>query len=256
LNGAGPVEHVTDNRFVPESDWVQPAGAVEVIVKVTAPANPLAGTTAIWDVPAVFAVVVIEDGVAVREKSCMVTGTSTNAEVDPLVPVTLTVKVPPEEQVTERVAVCAGGRTTLPSDGTVQDPGTPVVVRMTVPENVPVGVTVITEVPAVPATVVIEVGLALRVNPATALTVTETPTVRVMEPLTPCTVTVKVGVWAEQVTESKPVALTVAVQPAGCVEVTENVTAPANPLIALTVTCDVPAVLAVVVIAGAERVKS
>jgi hypothetical protein len=235
---------------------VQPAGAVEVIVKVTVPANPLAGTTAIWEVPAVFAVVVIEDGVAVREKSCMVTGTFTDATVDPLVPVTVTVKVPPEGQVTDRVAVCAGGRTTLPNDKTVHDTGTPAVVRTTVPENVPVGVTVIVEVPAVFATVVIEVGLAMRVNPATALTVTETPTVRVMEPLTPCTVTVKVGVWAEQVTESKPVALTVAVQPAGWVEVTEKATVPANPLIAFTVTCDMPAVFAVVVIEGADRVKS
>jgi hypothetical protein len=46
------------------------------------------------------------------------------------------------------------------------------------------------------------------------------------------------------------------VQPAGAVEVSENVTAPVNPLIALTATCDVPAVFAVVVIAGADSVKS
>jgi hypothetical protein len=46
------------------------------------------------------------------------------------------------------------------------------------------------------------------------------------------------------------------VQPAGAAEVSEKVTAPANPLIAVTVTCEVPAVLAVVFIAGAERVKS
>ena len=45
-------------------------------------------------------------------------------------------------------------------------------------------------------------------------------------------------------------------QPAGAVDVSENVTVPAKPLIALTVTCDVPAVLAMVVIAGAESVKS
>jgi hypothetical protein len=60
----------------------------------------------------------------------------------------------------------------------------------------------------------------------------------------------------EQVTDNKPVALTVAVQPAGWVDVTEKVTGPANPLIAFTVTCDVPAVFAVVVIAGADKVKS
>jgi hypothetical protein len=46
------------------------------------------------------------------------------------------------------------------------------------------------------------------------------------------------------------------VQPAGAVEMSENVTVPPNPLIAFTVTCEVPAVLAVVIIAGAERVKS
>ena len=45
-------------------------------------------------------------------------------------------------------------------------------------------------------------------------------------------------------------------QPAGAVEVSENVTVPANPLIALTVTCEVPAVFAVVVIDGADKVKS
>jgi hypothetical protein len=53
-----------------------------------------------------------------------------------------------------------------------------------------------------------------------------------------------------------PVALIDCVQPAGAAEVSEKVTAPANPLIAVTVTCDVPAVFAVVVTAGAESVKS
>jgi hypothetical protein len=46
------------------------------------------------------------------------------------------------------------------------------------------------------------------------------------------------------------------VQPAGAVEVIENVTLPANPLIGFTVTCDVPAVFAVVVMAGADNEKS
>ena len=45
-------------------------------------------------------------------------------------------------------------------------------------------------------------------------------------------------------------------QPAGAVDVSENVTVPAKPLIALTVTCEVPAVFAVVVIAGADSEKS
>jgi hypothetical protein len=46
------------------------------------------------------------------------------------------------------------------------------------------------------------------------------------------------------------------VQPVGAVDVSENVTVPANPLIPFTVTCDVPAVFAVVVIPGADSEKS
>ena len=60
----------------------------------------------------------------------------------------------------------------------------------------------------------------------------------------------------EHDTDTRPAALADCVQPAGAVEVSEKVTAPAKPLIALTVTCEVPAVLAVVVMAGAESVKS
>ena len=45
-------------------------------------------------------------------------------------------------------------------------------------------------------------------------------------------------------------------QPPGAVEVIENVTVPAKPLIAFTVTCEVPAAVARAVMAGAERVKS
>jgi hypothetical protein len=87
-------------------------------------------------------------------------------------------------------------------------------------------------------------------------TVTKTPTVRVIEPLTPWTVTVNGVTPVVHVTLRRPVVLTDWVHPAGAVEVIENVTVPVNPLIALTVTCEVPAVLAVVVIAGAESVKS
>jgi hypothetical protein len=58
------------------------------------------------------------------------------------------------------------------------------------------------------------------------------------------------------VTDTRPAVLIDCVHPAGAVDVSENVTAPANPLIALTVTCDVPATVASVVIAGADNVKS
>jgi hypothetical protein len=74
-------------------------------------------------------------------------------------------------------------------------------------------------------------------------------------PEVPVTITVKLAAPV-QVTDKRPLALTVAVQPAGWVDVTEKVTVLVKPLIAFTVTCDVPAVFAVVVIAGADRVKS
>jgi hypothetical protein len=74
-------------------------------------------------------------------------------------------------------------------------------------------------------------------------------------PEVPVTITVKLAAPV-QVTDKRPLALTVAVQPAGWVDVTEKVTVPVKPLIAFTVTCEVPAVFALVVIAGAERVKS
>jgi hypothetical protein len=86
--------------------------------------------------------------------------------------------------------------------------------------------------------------------------VTRIPAVRVIAELTPWTVTVNGANPVVQVTDTSPVALTDCVQPAGAVDVSENVTVPVNPLIALTATCEVPAVLAVVVIAGAESVKS
>jgi hypothetical protein len=87
-------------------------------------------------------------------------------------------------------------------------------------------------------------------------TVTNTPTVRVIAALTPWTVTVNGTTPLVQLTDSSPAVLMDCVQPTGALEVIENVTVPVNPLIALTATCDVPAVLAVVVIAGAESVKS
>jgi hypothetical protein len=123
--------------------------------------------------------------------------------------------------------------------------------KVTVPVKLLIAFTVTCEVPAVLAVVVIA-----GADNVKSRTVTSTLTVRVIEPLTPWTVTVNGGGPVEQVTESRPVALTVAVQPAGWVDVTEKVTVPVKLLIAFTVTWEVPAVLAVVVIAGADRVKS
>ena len=77
-----------------------------------------------------------------------------------------------------------------------------------------------------------------------------------MDPLTPWTVTVNGATPVEQVTVRSPAVLMDCVQPAGAVEVSENVTVPVNPLIAVTVTCDMPGRFAVVVIAGADSEKS
>jgi hypothetical protein len=123
--------------------------------------------------------------------------------------------------------------------------------NVTAPANPLIALTVTCDVPATVASVVIA-----GADNVKSWTVTRTPTVLVIEPLTPWAVTVNGVTPVVQLTVMSPVALIDCVQPAGAAEVSEKVTAPANPLIALTVTCEVPAVLAVVVIAGAESVKS
>jgi hypothetical protein len=123
--------------------------------------------------------------------------------------------------------------------------------NVTAPVNPLIVLTATCDVPAVFAVVVIAGADSVK-----SWTVTKTPTVRVIEPLTPWTVTVNGATPVVHVTDTRPAVLIDCVHPAGAVDVSENVTAPANPLIAVTATCDVPAVLAVVVIAGAESVKS
>jgi hypothetical protein len=73
-------------------------------------------------------------------------------------------------------------------------------------------------------------------------------------PVVPVTPTVKGATPVEQVTD-RTAPLNDAVQPAGTVPAV-NVTVPENPLIGVTVTVDVPATVASVVIAGAESEKS
>jgi hypothetical protein len=123
--------------------------------------------------------------------------------------------------------------------------------KVTVPANPLIALTLTCEVPALFAVVMMAGAESVK-----SWTVTRTPTVLVIATLTPCTVTVNGVMPVVHVTDNSPAVLMDCVQPAGAVEVIENVTVPANPLIALTVTCDVPAVLAVVVTAGAESVKS
>jgi hypothetical protein len=73
-------------------------------------------------------------------------------------------------------------------------------------------------------------------------------------PVVPVTVTLNGATPVEHVTDSTAPEK-VAVQPAGTVPAL-NVTVPANPLIGVTVTVEVPATVARVVIAGADRLKS
>ena len=70
----------------------------------------------------------------------------------------------------------------------------------------------------------------------------------------PVTTTLKGATPVEQVTDSKA-PVNNALQPLGILPAV-NVTVPPNPLIGVTVTVDVPATVARVVIAGAESEKS
>src|SRR5207245_2672485 len=104
LNGVTPVKQVTD-RVAPVNNPLQPVGNVkpEVIVKVTAPLNPLIEVTDTADVPATVARVVI--GGADNEKSRTVTMTVVLLDKPPLAPVTGTVNgATPVAQVTDKVA--------------------------------------------------------------------------------------------------------------------------------------------------------
>jgi hypothetical protein len=71
---------------------VRPAGETDE-VSATVPANPLTGATVIVDVAAVLAVVVTAVGLAATVKSVTVTVTVAVWDSEPLVPVTVTVKV-------------------------------------------------------------------------------------------------------------------------------------------------------------------
>jgi hypothetical protein len=179
-------------RTAPLNDAVQPAGTLPA-VNVTVPPNPLIDVTVTVDVPVTVARVVIPG--ADREKSWMVTEMGTEAVMVPLVPVkvpvTVTVNRTPVEHVTDRAVVCVGGKVTLGAIDAVQPVGAPLAERFTVPEKLPIGVTVIVDVPGTVARVVIEAGLADTVNPETA-TGTFTVRDRVLGgvPVVPVTTTV------------------------------------------------------------------
>ena len=242
LKGATPVVQVTD-RTAPVMLSVQPAGTTPA-EKVTVPVNPPDGTTLIVEVPATVARLVIEVGVAVRVKSGPPeTWMFTVLDKDPLVPVTVTVKVATGEQFTD---------TTLPDRVTVHPVGAvEVKANATVPEKPLMLFTVIVDVLVTPATILNEAGLAVKEK---SWTVTGTVVVLDTPPLVPVTVTENGETPVAQVTDrTAPVKL--AVQAAGTVPATK-VTVPVNPLIGVTVTVEVPATVARVVIAGADKEKS
>ncbi len=143
LNGATPVEHVTD-RTAPLKEAAQPAGTVPA-VNVTVPVNPLIGVTVTVDVPATVARVVIEG--ADKVKSWMITWIITHLVKPPLAPQTVTSNgaIPVEHEIDR----------TAPLNEAVQPEGRPVTENVIVPANPLMGVTVMVEVPATVASVVI-----------------------------------------------------------------------------------------------------
>jgi hypothetical protein len=225
-------------------------------VKLTVPVKPPLGVTVIVDVPLVVArtaagVTALAEIVKLAPGT--VTGTLTVCDrvfgAVPVVPVTTTVKPAAGNglQLTERTAAL---------NVAVQPVGTVPAVNVTVPVNPLIPVTEIVEVPAVPA-VVREIvdGLADSEKSWTVtLTLVVCESVLGAVPVVPVTTTLKGATPVEQVTDNTAT-LNVAVQPAGTVPA-ENVTVPVNPLIGVIVTVDVPAKVASVVIAGADRLKS
>jgi hypothetical protein len=122
----------------------------------------------------------------------------------PVVPVTVTVNALAALQLTDK---------TLPETVEVQPAGGVLVTASeTLPVNPLIAVTEIVEEPGVLTVVLIEAGAE---DKEKSWTVTRTPTVRVIEPLAPCTVTVNGVTPVEQVTDKRPAALTVAAQPPG-----------------------------------------
>jgi hypothetical protein len=153
------------------------------------PVKPFTGATVIVEVAAVPAVVVTEVGLAVTVKSVTVTVTVAVWDIEPLVPVTVTVKVTAVVDEQERVEVWEAPRTMLLGVRVhVRPAGETALVSATVPVKPLTGATVMVEVAAVPAVVVTAVGLAvIEKLVEEKFTVAEW----VRAPLVPVTITVK-----------------------------------------------------------------
>lgn len=179
-------------------------------------------------------------------------------------PVTLTEYLP-ADPVHERTDVPEDPRVTAPGVRVQISPadGETAGVSVTVPANALIDVTVIEDVPAVPATTVTPVGLAFTEKSGTAMLYTmAAPWVRV--PLTPVTVTAKlplVVALQESVEAPEPIILVgVRVQPMPVAGLLAKLklTTPVNPLTDVTVMVDVPAwlTLTATLVGFAEIVKS
>jgi hypothetical protein len=207
----------------------------------------LIAVTVTVDVPATVANVVIAG--ADNEKSWTVTRTVVVRDrvlgAVPVVPVTTTLNgATPVVQLTERTA---------PLNDAVQPAGTAPAENVTAPVNPLIGVTVTVEVPVTVARVVIA-GADSEKSWTVTLTLVVRDKVLGAVPVVPVTRTLNGATPVEQLTE-RTAPENDAVQPAGTVPAA-YVTVPANPLIGVRATVDVPATVASVVIAGADRLKS
>ncbi len=240
LNGATPVEHVTDNT-ARLKEAVQPTGAVPA-ANVRVPVKPLIAVAVTVELPDTVARVVIAG--ADRLKSWTVTLTFVVLDNVlggvPVVPVTSTLNgATPVAQLTDRRALL---------NDAVQPVGTVPAVNVTVPVNPLTGVTVAVEVPATVASVV--TGGAD--NEKSRMVVRDSVLGAV--PAVPVTITLNGATPVVQLTEMMATEKD-AVHPAGTVPAV-NVTVSANPLIGVTVTVEVPATVVRVVMAGADSEKS
>ncbi len=187
------------------------------------------------------------DGLTYRRLGALivtVTETVADWDLEPLVAVTVTVKVAAPEQPTVNVEEPEAPRVTLVGLNVAEQPvGAPVAVNETIPVKPFTAVTAMVEVPEEPAEKLIEVGLAVTVK---SVTVTETVAFLDRVPPVPVTVTVKVAAL-EQLTVNVDVpdaprvtlvGLSVALQPVGA-PVAVRLTIPVNPLTAVTVIVDV-----------------
>jgi hypothetical protein len=224
------------------NDVVQPEGTAPA-TKVTVPANALTGVTTQFEVPATVARVVIDP--QATEKSWTVTETVVDLDKPPLVPVTGTENgAMPALQVTDRTA---------PVNEAVQPEGTAPAAKVTVPANALMGVTETVELPAKVANIVIA-GPAIEKSWMVTDTVVDLDKVLGAPPVVPVTGTVNEATPVAQVTD-RTAPENEAVQPAGTAPAAK-VTVPANALMGVTETVELPTTVARVVIAGPAIEKS